>query len=154
MAAPRLYSGYIKNKSHGSESISVTIINIWLKSYLSFFKWVADRMRGCNGLAIALNKLYPILTKKINKKIYCFFSTLMTNSSSSANIVQQILSFSDRFSALTTSVGIVVLKDFEWDACKFAVDSTSNNFIPPFMYFLVNIFVNILYISYLPITYK
>lgn len=126
----------------------VTINNLWLKSYLSFVKWVADKMRGLNTLAIALNRLILFFYKKINEKVYSFLETLITNSSSSAKIVQEILSFSDKSNALTTSVGIVVLKDLECDACKLAVDSTSNNFIPPFLLFLINIYVNILYICY------
>ena len=126
----------------------VTINNLWLKSYLSFVKWVADKMRSLNTLAIALNRFMLFFYKKINEKVYSFLETLITNSSSSAKIVQEILSFSDKFNALTTSVGIVVLKDLECDACKLAVDSTSNNFIPPFLLFLINIYVNILYICY------
>lgn len=126
----------------------VTITNLWLKSYLSFVKWVADKMRGLNTLAVALNRFMLFFYKKINEKVYSFLETLITNSSSSAKIVQEILSFSDKFNALTTSVGIVVLKDLECDACKLAVDSTSNNFIPPFLLFLINIYVNILYICY------
>ena len=126
----------------------VTITNLWLKSYLSFVKLVADKMRSLNTLAIALNRFMLFFYKKINEKVYSFLETLITNSSSSAKIVQEILSFSDKFNALTTSVGIVVLKDLECDACKLAVDSTSNNFIPPFLLFLINIYVNILYICY------
>lgn len=126
----------------------VTINNIWLKCYLKFYKIVPAEMGGLNQLALALNCFYFVLEKNINEKVYSFFATLITNSSSSAKIVQEILSFSDKFSALTTSVGIVVLKDLECDACKLAVDSTSNNFIPPFMLFLINIFANILYICY------
>ena len=126
----------------------VTITNLWLKSYLSFVKWVADKMRSLNTLAIALNRFMLFFYKKINEKVYSFLETLITNSSSSAKIVQEILSFSDKFNALTTSVGIVVLKYLECDACKLAVDSTSNNFIPPFLLFLINIYVNILYICY------
>ena len=126
----------------------VTITNLWLKSYLSFVKWVADKMRSLNTLAIALNRFMLFFYKKINEKVYSFLETLITNSSSSAKIVQDSLSFSDKFNALTTSVGIVVLKDLECDACKLAVDSTSNNFIPPFLLFLINIYVNILYICY------
>lgn len=129
--------------------LRVTINNLWLKCYLKFYKIVPVKMGGYNTLAIALNKLNGVLIKKFNKKIYSFFATLITNSSSSAKIVQEILSFSDKFNALTTSVGIVVLKDLECDACKLAVDSTSNNFIPPFMFFFINIFVNMLYIGYL-----
>ncbi len=127
---------------------AVTTCYLWLKCYLNFYKIVADKMRSYNILAIAINYICCFLEKNIIIISYSFLETLITNSSSSAKIVQQILSFSDKFKALTTSVGIVVLKDFEWDACKFAVDSTSNNFIPPFMYFLINIFVNILYICY------
>ena len=129
--------------------LRVTINSLWLKCYLKFYKIVPVKMGGYNTLAIALNKLNGVLIKKFNKKIYSFFATLITNSSSSAKIVQEILSFSDKFNALTTSVGIVVLKDLECDACKLAVDSTSNNFIPPFMFFFINIFVNMLYIGYL-----
>lgn len=124
--------------------IIVTICYIWLKCYLNFNKIVAGVMRGCNQLAIALKCITFFLEKNIKGNVYSFFSTLITNSSSSAKIVQHILSFTDKFNALTTSVGMVVLKDLECDACKLAVDSTSNNFIPPFMYFLINIFDNIL----------
>ncbi len=122
----------------------VTINYVWLKCYLKFYKIVADKMRSSNRLAVALNSFYSYFEKNINKNNYSFFSTLTTNSSFSAKIVQRILSLTDNFNALTISVGIVVLKDLECFACKFAVDSTSNNFIPPFMYFLINIFVNIL----------
>lgn len=136
----------------------VTINNLWLKCYLKIcimhnraftnFHIVADKMRSTKTLAIALNKLCSVSFKKFNINIYSFLAILITNSSSSAKIVQHILSFSDKFSALTTSEGIVVLKDLECDACKLAVDSTSNNFIPPFMFFLINICANILYICY------
>ena len=101
-------------------------------------------MGSNNQLAIALNRLCYFLEKNMNENVYSFFSTLTTNSSFSAEIVQHILSLTDKFNAFTTSVGIVVLKDLECDACKLAVDSTSNNFIPPFMFFLINIFDNIL----------
>lgn len=123
--------------------IVVTITNIWLKSYLSFVKWVADGMRVLHQLAIAINGVYFILEKNI-KKIHCFLATLIFISLSSTNTCQRILSLSDKFNALTISTGIVVLNDLECEVCKFAVDSNSNNFIPPFMYFLVNIFDNIL----------
>ena len=105
-------------------------------------------MRSSNTLARAIADKYSFLEKKLKEIVYSFLSTFTTNSSSSANIVQEIISFSDRFNALTISEGIVVRKDLECDACRFAVDSTSNNFIPPFMFFLINIFVNILYICY------
>lgn len=131
--------------------ISVTNNYIWLKCYLNLFKIVADGMRSLNALALAINHLCSFFKKNIkniNKKIQSFLLTLITNSSSSAKIVQRSLSFSDSSNAFTISEGIVVLKDLECDACKFAVDSTSNNFIPPFMLFFINIFVNILYICY------
>lgn len=124
--------------------IFVTINNIWLKCYLNFNKIVADGMRSLNSLAVALNGIYSFLEKNINENVYSFLSTLTTNSSSSASIVQSNVSFTDKFNALTISEGIVVLKDFECDACRFAVDSTSNNFIPPFMFFFINIYDNIL----------
>lgn len=132
----------------------VTINDIWFKCYLKFCiclnmilqnsKIVADGMRGLHRIAIALNKLYGVISKKINKKIYSFFAIFIFISLSSTYTCQRILSLSVRFKALTISTGIVVRNDFEWAVCKFAVDSNSNNFIPPFMYFLVNIFDNIL----------
>lgn len=128
--------------------ISVTNNYIWLKCYLNFNKIVADGMRSSNTLAVALAKKYSFLEKKFKEIVHYFLSTLTTNLSSSANIVQSTVSFSDSFNAFTISDGIVVRKDLECDACRFAVDSTSNNFIPPFLFFLINIFVNILYICY------
>lgn len=133
--------------------ISVTNNYIWLKCYLNFNVIVAGGMRSCKTLARAINHKYSFLEKKLKEIVYSFLSTLTTNSSSSANIVHEILSFSDKFNALTISEGIVVRRDFECDACKFATDSTSNNFIPPFLFFLINIFVNILYICYPQIYY-
>ena len=132
---------------------SVTNQYIWLKCYLSFYKIVADGMRSLKYLANAISTSYLFLEKNRNENVYSFFSTLTTISSSSAKMVQQILSLTDNCSALTISEGIVVLKDLECAACKFAVDSTSNNFIPPFLLFFINIFVNILYICY-PHTYN
>lgn len=158
MAAPHLYQVTQKKTTQEDRMIVVTINNLWLKCYLNIciilksdltnVQLVADKMRSTNTIAIALNGSYYFLEKNIKKIIHSFLATLITNSSSSAKIVQQILSFSDNFNAFTTSVGMVVLKDLECDACKLAVDSTSNNFIPPFMFFFINIFVNILYICY------
>ncbi len=123
--------------------ISVTINYLWVKCYLKFYKIVADKMRGSQALAIALNKLYGVFEKNINR-FYSFLVTLIFISLSSTCTCQSILSLSFKFNALTISTGIVVLNDREWAVCKFAVDSNSNNFMPPFMYFLVNIFDNIL----------
>lgn len=77
VAAPnlRLNTGYIKNKSHGSESISVTINNIWLKCYLNFNKIVADGMRSLNLLAIALNGICLVFERNI--KIVIVFLQLL-----------------------------------------------------------------------------
>lgn len=126
----------------------VTYCNIWLKCYINFLYIVADEKRSSNVLAIALDFFYVIFDniKKIEGNCYSFFLMVTTSSSSSADTTHLILSFTDRFSAFTISPGIVVLSDFECDACRFAVDSTSNNFIPPCLLFLVYIFVNILYI--------
>ena len=121
----------------------VTINNIWLKCYLKFYEIVPAKMGGYNTLAIALNGVLLVLGKNL-KKFYCFFATLIFISLSSTNTCQRILSLSERFNALTISTGIVVLNDLECEVCKFAVDSNSNSFIPPFMSFLVNIFDNIL----------
>lgn len=121
----------------------VTINNLWLKCYLKFYKIVPVEMGSNNQLAIALNSIYFVLEKNI-KDIYCFFATLIFISLSSTYTCQRILSLSDKFKALTISTGIVVLNDLECAVCKFAVDSNSNNFIPPFMFFVINIFDNIL----------
>ena len=126
----------------------VTINNLWLKCYLKLFKLVADVMRSSKVLAIALNGDNLFLEKIIKKYYNCFFATLIFISLSSTNTCQRILSLSARCNALTISTGIVVRNDLECAVCKFAVDSNSNNFIPPFMYFLINIFANILYIVY------
>lgn len=131
----------------------VTYCNIWLKCYITFCNIVADGKRGSNVLAKAINVYDTVFdTIKKIKKSYCsFFFMVTTSSLSSADTVHFILSFSDRSKVFTISPGIVVLSDFECDACRFAVDSTSNNFIPPFLLFFVYIFVNILYIDYLHI---
>ena len=134
----------------------VTYCNIYLKCYITFCDIVADGKRGSNVLANAINFLYTVFKniKKIKDDIYYSFLWMVTtSSSSSADTIHVSLSFSDRFSVFTISPGIVVLKDFECDACRFAVDSTSNNFIPPYLLFFVYIFVNILYIFCLHLYY-
>lgn len=126
----------------------VTYCNIWLKCYITFCDIVADGKRGFNVLARALDIFLTVFEniKKIERNCYSFFLMVTTSSSSSAETTHCILSFTDKFNVFTISPGIVVLNDLECDACRFAVDSTSNNFIPPFLLFLVYIFVNILYI--------
>ena len=74
--------------------ISVTNNYIWLKCYLNFNVIVAGGMRSCKTLARAINHKYSFLEKKLKEIVYSFLSTLTTNSSSSANIVHEILSFS------------------------------------------------------------
>lgn len=123
----------------------VTYCNIWLKCYITFCNIVADGKRGSNVLANAIDKLWLIIFKKL-KSGYSFFVNRIIISLFSADMVQRILSLSFKSNAFTISTGIVVLNDLEWDVCKFAVDSNSNNFIPPYLLFFVNIFVNILYI--------
>ena len=134
---------------------SVTYCNIWLKCYITFCDIVADGKRCSNVLARAINFLYTVFEniKKIKNRCYSFFLMVTTSSFSSADTIHFILSFTDRSNVFTISPGIVVLSDLECDACRFAVDSTSNNFIPPFLLFFVYIFVNILYIFYLHIYY-
>lgn len=125
----------------------ITYCNIWLKCYITFCDIVADGKRCSNVLAIAINYFCNSIKKiNIKNRFYSFFVTLMIISLFSAEIVQRILSLSVRFNAFTISTGIVVLNDREWDVCKFAVDSNSNNFIPPYLLFVIYIFDNILYI--------
>ena len=124
----------------------VTINNIWLKCYLNFNKIVADGMRSTNELVVALNDFYFVLEKN-NKRNYSFFRVILislllvftsqTSLSSSVN---------SRMPAI--SEGIVVLNDFDFGFCSMTLDFTSNNFIPPCLSFVINIFDNILYIFY------
>ena len=136
---------------------SVTNSYIWLKYYLSFylfakaniknFKIVANGMRGYNSLAIALNDFYSVSKKNINETVYSFFM-LIIMSLSSADTSQFILSPLESSKIPAISEGIVVLKDFERGFCCITFDFTSNNFIHSFLSFVINIFVNILYIFY------
>lgn len=121
----------------------VTIYYIWLKCYLYLCRIVAAKMRSITPLAIAFDDLYSFFEKNI-KNIYCFLFTVQTSLLSSTVTNQDILSLSDSSSACTISTGTVVRSDFECAVCKFTVDSNSNNFMSPFMLFLVNIFDNIL----------
>ena len=116
MAAPRLYAGYIKNKSHGSESILVTINNLWLKSYLSFVKWVADKMRSLNTLAMLLTLfLNHSYNKKINKNYNSNFSTLTEDTFSPSSVkIHFTLSPFEIPSLSTISLGIVTLNEPDW----------------------------------------
>lgn len=124
---------------------SVTNKYIWFKCYLNLFKLVADRMRGLLVLAMLLNKFNAFFEfKKIIKNNYYFLLTVQTNSLSTTDTFHKSLSLSPKCNAWTISTGTVVRNDFECAVCKFTVDSNSNNFITPFLFFFVNIFVNIL----------
>lgn len=130
----------------------VTIHYLWFKSYLNFIKWVADGMRGYYGLAIALNKLYGVSSKKINKKIHSTFSSVIFGLLSSTLTTHANLSSSDSSIIPAISEGIVVLNDLDLGFCRIILEVTSNNFIISFLSFVVNIFVNKVYIFYPQLT--
>ena len=128
----------------------VTYCNIWLKCYITFCDIVADGKRGSNALAIALDIFYIVFEniKKIKEVVYSFF--MVTTISSFWELTSQdnlLLLVSSKIP--TISEGMVVLNDFDFGFCCITLDFTSNNFIPPFLYFVINIFDNILYIIYL-----
>ena len=129
----------------------VTYVNIWLKCYITFCNIVADGKRGFNVLANAIDNLYKvILVKNIKKigKIYSFFK--VTTISSFLDCTSQAnLSVFFRSNIPTISEGMVALNDFDHGFCCITLDLTSNNFIPPYLLFFINIFINILYIIYL-----
>ena len=127
--------------------ISVTNNYIWLKCYLNLFKIVADGMRSSNVLARAIRNQYSFFKKNLNENVYSFLM-LMMMLLSSAFTSQDNLSSLVNSNIPTISDGIVVRNDFERGYCCITFDLTSNNFIPPFMLFFINIFDNILYIFY------
>ena len=138
---------------------SVTNKYIWLKCYLNLCLFVkqylhkselvADGMRGLQSISDSVKCLLLFFVKKLlNDDSYCFLSltviSLFSVETSHAN-----LSLSSSSSIPTISDGMVVLNDLDFGFCNITLDFTSNNFITPFMLFLVNIFDNILYIFYL-----
>ena len=131
---------------------SVTNKYIWFKCYLKLFKLVADGMRGIQSISDSFKCLLLVflnfIKKLINDDDYCFLSltviSLLLVETSHAN-----LSLSSSSRIPTISDGMVVLNDLDFGFCNITFDFTSNNFISPFMLFLVNIFDNILYIFYL-----
>lgn len=127
--------------------ISVTNNYIWLKCYLNLFKIVADGMRSSKVLARAIRNQYSFFKKNLNENVYSFLM-LMMMLLSSAFTSQDNLSSLVNSNIPTISDGIVVRNDFERGFCCITFDLTSNNFIPPFMLFFINIFDNILYIFY------
>ena len=127
----------------------VTIYYLWFKSYLNFIKWVADGMRDYYGLAIALNKLYGVSSKKINKKIHSTFSTLISVLPLLYSTIQLTLSpiFASR--NFITSLGIVVLADALFGRAIEILDSYSNTFISPiFVVSYINIYTQLIYKSF------
>lgn len=126
---------------------SVTNYYIWLKCYLNLFKLVADGMRSYNVLAIALNDFYKVSKKNIIETVYPFLM-LIIMSLSSADTSHFSWSSVVNSKIPAISEGIVVLNDFERGFCCITLDFTSNNFIHSFLSFVINIFVNILYIFY------
>lgn len=138
---------------------SVTNKYIWLKCYLNLclfvkqnlhkYELVADGMRGLQSISDSFKCLLLFFVKKLrNDDSYCFL--IFTEISLLSVVTSQdnlSLSSSSRIPAI--SEGMVVLSDLDFGFCNITFDFTSNNFITPFMLFLVNIFVNILYIFYL-----
>lgn len=124
----------------------VTIYNLWSKCYLNFYKIVAEKMRNFTYLAWAINHKYLFFEKNF-KKNYTFLSDIFGSLSSTLTThINLSLSLSSIIPAI--SEGIVVLNDFERGFCRIIFDSTSNNFIISYLSFVINIFVNILYIFY------
>ena len=131
-----------KNKTTRVDSMnSVTIYYIWLKCYLNLFNIVAAGMRGCNQLAIALNKILLFLEKNIRN--YSDFLSIITGSLSLTLTSQTNFCSSESSIIPAISDGIVVLNDFERGFCRIIFDFTSNNFIHSYLSFVINIFDNI-----------
>lgn len=126
--------------------IAVTIINIWLKSYLSFFKWVADRMRCLYALAIALNDFYKGLVKKINEIVDYTFSTFISVLPLLYSTIQFTLSPISAPRNFITSLGIVVLADKLFGRAIEIFDSYSNTFMTPiFVICYIYIYTQVIY---------
>lgn len=125
---------------------SVTINNIWLKCYLKFYKIVPAKMGGSYVLAIALNGVKSAFEKNI--KNYSNFLSVIVGSLFSTPTIQTNLSSSVISIIPAISEGIVVLNDLDLGFCLIILDVTSNNFILSFLSFVINVFVNILYIFY------
>ena len=125
---------------------SVTINNIWLKCYLKFYKIVPAKMGGSYVLVIALNGVKSAFEKNI--KNYSNFLSVIVGSLFSTPTIQTNLSSSVISIIPAISEGIVVLNDLDLGFCLIILDVTSNNFILSFLSFVINVFVNILYIFY------
>ena len=129
----------------------VTYCNIWLKCYINFLCIVADGKRGSNVLANAIVDFGYLILENIKKAkglVYSFFRVTMISSLCVLTSHNSLFVFVNS-SMPTISEGIVVLNDLDFGFCWITLDFTSNNFIPPYLSFVINIFVNILYIIYL-----
>ena len=132
----------------------VTYCNIWLKCYLKLFNYfmiVADGKRSSNVLVNTIGNFYKLIFEKNIKELKNFYSffkvtiiSLFWDWTSQDN-----LSVFCNSSIPTISEGMVVLNDLDRGFCCITLDLTSNNFIPPYILFFINIFDNILYIIYL-----
>lgn len=126
----------------------VTINNLWLKSYLSFIEWVADRMRCFYVLAMAINYLYWFF-KKIIMKSYSTFSILTSVFPSLYSTIQLTLSPISAPKNFITSLGIVVLADKLFGRATEILDSYSNTFISPiFVVYYIYLYTQVIYNSF------
>ena len=131
----------------------VTYNNIRLKCYIKVYApyCIVRDVIGCSPiLARAIDIFYIISEniKKIKEFIYSFFMVTIISSLWELTSHDNLLLL-DSSKIPTISEGMVVLNDFDFGFCWITFDFTSNNFIPPFLSFVINIFVNILYIIYL-----
>ena len=132
----------------------VTYCNIYSKCYINLFTWfciVARGKRSSNVLVSVIANYGVSVFKNIKKYVnyYKSFFTVTIKSSPWEDTSQTNVLASDIFMMFTISEGIVVLSDFDFGFCNITLDFTSNNFIPPFLSFVINIYVNISYIIYL-----
>ena len=126
----------------------VTINNLWLKSYLSFIEWVADRMRCFYVLAMAINYLYWFF-KKIIMKSYSTFSILTSVFPSLYSTIQLTLSPISAPKNFITSLGIVVRADKLFGRATEILDSYSNTFISPiFVVYYIYLYTQVIYNSF------
>ena len=98
--------------------IVVTIINLWLKCYLKFYKIVSREMSGLYVLALAIANLILFLAKKYEnyKSNFSTFTDVTSLVSSSSVKIHFTLSPLDSPSLSTISLGIVILNEPEWEA--------------------------------------
>ena len=126
----------------------VTYNTIRLICYIKFFCMAPHEVAGSPILARAIDFFYRVLKQLKKICVYSFFMVTIISSfwelTSQDNLLVSVNS-----SIPTISDGIVVLNDLEFGFCCMTFDFTSNNFIPPCLSFVINIFVNILYIIYL-----